>query len=110
MQGTTEFHYQIANALLPQTNTVFDAAPALDTAMDMIDPQPTLVEHLVCHVLLPHALLPQIEINSDDQPASILRCLKLATSYFSEQFLRHLNDRYLRHFLLREKRPVYRAT
>jgi hypothetical protein len=32
--------------------------------MDMIDPQPTLVEILVRHVLLPRALLPQIEINS----------------------------------------------
>jgi hypothetical protein len=32
--------------------------------MDMIDPQPTLVELLVRHVLLPCALLPQIEINS----------------------------------------------
>jgi len=34
--------------------------------MDMIDPQPTLVELLVRHVLLPCALLPQIEINSID--------------------------------------------
>jgi hypothetical protein len=33
--------------------------------MDMIDPQPTLVELLVRHVLLPRALLPQIEINSN---------------------------------------------
>ena len=32
--------------------------------MDMLEPQPTLVELLVRHVLLPHALLPQIEINS----------------------------------------------
>ena len=34
--------------------------------MDMVDPQPTLVELLVRHVLLPCALLPQIEINSLD--------------------------------------------
>jgi hypothetical protein len=33
--------------------------------MDMVDPQPTLVELLVRHVLLPCALLPQIEINSN---------------------------------------------
>src|SRR5512132_1376531 len=32
--------------------------------MDMVDPQPTLVELLVRHALLLHALLPQIEINS----------------------------------------------
>jgi transposase-like protein len=30
----------------------------------MVDPQPTLVELLVGHVLLPRELLPQIEINS----------------------------------------------
>jgi hypothetical protein len=34
--------------------------------MDMVDPQPTLVEFLVRHVLLPRELLPQIEINSED--------------------------------------------
>jgi hypothetical protein len=33
--------------------------------MDMVDPQPTLVELLVRHVLHPRELLPQIEINSD---------------------------------------------
>ena len=32
--------------------------------MDMVDPQPTLVERLVHHVLLPRALLLQIEINA----------------------------------------------
>ena len=32
--------------------------------MDMVDPQPRLVERLVRHVLLPRELLPQIEINS----------------------------------------------
>jgi hypothetical protein len=32
---------------------------------DRVDPQPTLVELLVRHVLLPRALLPQIEINSN---------------------------------------------
>ena len=32
--------------------------------MDMVDPQPTLVDLLVRHVLLPRELLPQIEINS----------------------------------------------
>ena len=46
---------------------VFDAATALDTAIDMVDPQPRLVERLVRHVLLPRELLPQIEINSIDE-------------------------------------------
>ena len=64
MQGTAEFHHEIADALLPQADPVFDAAAALDTAMDMVDLQPPLVERLVRHVLLPRELLPQIEINS----------------------------------------------
>jgi hypothetical protein len=41
-----------------------DDAAALDTAVDMVDPQPTPVERLVCHGLLPRERLPQIRINS----------------------------------------------
>jgi hypothetical protein len=41
-----------------------DAAPALDTALDMGDPQPTLRELLVRHGLLPREFPLQIEINS----------------------------------------------
>jgi hypothetical protein len=47
MQGTAEFHHQIADALLPQADPVFHDATALDTAVDMLDPQPTLVQGLV---------------------------------------------------------------
>jgi len=43
MQGTADVPYQIADAHLPEAVSVFDAATALDTAMDMVDPQPTLV-------------------------------------------------------------------
>src|SRR5262249_38040922 len=43
---------------------VCDAATALDSALDMVDPQPTLVERLVRHVRLPRERLPRIEINS----------------------------------------------
>src|SRR5262249_53285408 len=57
MQGTAELHHQIADALLPQTDPVFDNATALHTAVDMLDPQPTLVERLVRPVLLPRELL-----------------------------------------------------
>ena len=64
MQGTTKFHDQIADARLPQEEPIFDAATALDTATDMVDPQPTLVELLVRHGLLPREFLPQMEINS----------------------------------------------
>jgi protein-S-isoprenylcysteine O-methyltransferase Ste14 len=57
VQGTTEFHDQIADAFFPQTDVVFDDATARDTAMDMVDPQPTLVKCLVRHVLLSRELL-----------------------------------------------------
>jgi len=57
MQSTADFHHQIADALLPQADPVFHNATALDTAVDMLDPQPTLVQHLVRHVLLPRELL-----------------------------------------------------
>ena len=53
MQGTAEFHHQIADTLLPQADPVFDDATALDTTVDMLDPQPTLVERLVGPLLLP---------------------------------------------------------
>ena len=64
MEGTAEVPHQIADVHLPEAASVFDAATALDTAMDMVDPQPTVVELLVRHVLRPREFLPQIEINS----------------------------------------------
>jgi hypothetical protein len=57
VQGTTEFHHQIADALLPQADPVFDDATAFDTTIAMLDPQPTLVQCLVRHVLLPREFL-----------------------------------------------------
>jgi hypothetical protein len=56
MQGTAEFHHQIADALLPEPDAVFDDATTLHTAIDMLDPQPTLVERLVRSMLLPREL------------------------------------------------------
>ena len=38
VQGTTEFHYEITNSLLPQAAPVFDDAAALDTAVHMLNP------------------------------------------------------------------------
>ena len=52
VQGTTEFHHEIADARLPQADPVFDDAAALDAAVDMLDPEPPLVERLVGQVLL----------------------------------------------------------
>ena len=57
VQGTAEFHHQIADALLPQADPVFDDATTLDTAVDMLDPQPTLGERLIRPLLLPRQLL-----------------------------------------------------
>ena len=64
MQGTADIPHQIAAAYLAWVASVCDAATALATALAMVAPQPTLVELLVRHGLLPRALLPQIEINS----------------------------------------------
>jgi hypothetical protein len=64
MEGTAEVPHPVAAAHLPEAASLFDTATALDTAMDMVDPQPTLVELLVRHVLLPREFLSQIEINS----------------------------------------------
>src|SRR5262245_50702794 len=38
VQGTTELHHQIADALLPQADAVFHNAAALDTAVDVLNP------------------------------------------------------------------------
>jgi len=57
MQSTADFHHQIADALFPQTDPVFDHATALDTAVDMLDAQPTLVQRLVGEFLLSRQLL-----------------------------------------------------
>jgi hypothetical protein len=52
VQGATELHHQIADARLPQAHPVFDDATPLDAAVDLLDPQPPLVERLVGQVLL----------------------------------------------------------
>src|SRR4029450_2399147 len=44
MQGTAEFHDQIADTFLPQAEAVFDDATALHAAVDMCDPQPAVVQ------------------------------------------------------------------
>src|SRR5262249_26181416 len=52
VQGTAELHHEIADALLPQADPVFHNATTLDAAVDMLDPQPPLVERLVRPLLL----------------------------------------------------------
>src|SRR2546428_11225882 len=57
MQGTTEFHHEIADAVLPQPDPVFDDAAALDAAVDMLDASPTVVQGLVGKFLLQRQFL-----------------------------------------------------
>ena len=57
MQGTAEFHHQVTDTLLPQADAVFDDATAFDTAVHMLDPQPTLMQSLVGPLLLPRQFL-----------------------------------------------------
>jgi len=57
VQGTTEFHHEITDPLLPQADPVLHDATALDTAVDMLDAQPTLVERLVRPLVLQGQLL-----------------------------------------------------
>jgi hypothetical protein len=57
VQGTAEFHHEITDPLLPQADPVFHNATTLDTAVDMLDPEPTLVERLVGPFLLSCQLL-----------------------------------------------------
>ncbi len=52
MQGTAQFHHQIADALLPQANPVFDNATTLHAAVDMLNPEPSTVQGLVGPLLL----------------------------------------------------------
>ncbi len=57
MQGTAAFHHDIADTLLPQADAVFDNATALDTPVDMLDPQPAPVQRLVGQLLRQRQLL-----------------------------------------------------
>jgi hypothetical protein len=57
MQRTAKFHDQIADTLLPQAESVFDDATALHTAVDMLTPQPTLIQGLVGQLLFQRQLL-----------------------------------------------------
>ena len=57
VEGTTEFHHDIADALFPEADPVFDNATALHATVHVLDPQPTLVQCLVGSVLLQRQLL-----------------------------------------------------
>jgi hypothetical protein len=52
VQGTAAFHHQIADALFPQADPVFDEAAALDAPVDRRDPPPTVMQGLVGQLLV----------------------------------------------------------
>ena len=52
VQGTAEFHHQVTDPLLPQADAVLHDTTALDAAVDMLDPEPPLIEYLVGPLLL----------------------------------------------------------
>jgi hypothetical protein len=57
MQGTAEFHHQITDPLRPQADAVLHDTATLDTAVDMLNPQPALVQRLVRPLLRQRELL-----------------------------------------------------
>jgi hypothetical protein len=57
MQGTAEFHHQIADARHPQAEPVCDDTTALATPVDRLDPQPAVREGLIRQFLLQCQLL-----------------------------------------------------
>src|SRR6202051_4790867 len=57
MQGTADFHHEIADAVLPQPDPVFHDTTTLDAAVDMLDPQPTVMQGPVGQVLFPGEFL-----------------------------------------------------
>ena len=57
MQGTAEFHHQIAEVLFTEADPVFDNATALHTAVDLLDPQSAAGKLLIDRLLLPRQVL-----------------------------------------------------
>ena len=56
VQGPADLHHESADALLPQADPGFHPPTPLDAAVDVLDPEPPLVERLVGQVLLPGQL------------------------------------------------------
>ena len=52
MQGTAQFHDEIADTSLPQPEPVFHNPTALDTAVDVFDSSPPVVQGLVGELVL----------------------------------------------------------
>jgi hypothetical protein len=57
VQSTAEFHHEIADTFFSQADAIFDDTTALDATVDMLDPQPTVVQDLVGPFLLHSQLL-----------------------------------------------------
>jgi hypothetical protein len=57
VQGTAQFHHQIADPVFPQTDAVFHNTTALDATVDMLDAEPAMVQGLVGEFFLQRQLL-----------------------------------------------------
>jgi hypothetical protein len=52
MESTAHFHHKIAYSILNEANSFFDHAAPFDTAVDMLDPHPTLGNQAISSLLL----------------------------------------------------------
>lgn len=52
MQATAEFHHQIADAAFPKADPVFGDAASFDAAVDVLDPEPAIMQSLIFSLLL----------------------------------------------------------
>src|SRR3954451_21212639 len=52
MQATAEFHHQVADAAFPKADPVFGDAASFDAAVDVLDPEPTIMQSLIFSLLL----------------------------------------------------------
>jgi hypothetical protein len=57
MERTADFHHNIPDTFLPQPEPVFDNTTALHTAVDVLDPQPAVVQCLIGQLLFQAQLL-----------------------------------------------------
>jgi hypothetical protein len=51
MQATAEFHHQVADAAFPKADPVFGDAASFDAAVDVLDPEPAIMQSLIFSLL-----------------------------------------------------------
>jgi hypothetical protein len=68
MQGTAQCHHEIADAVLPQPDAVFHNAAALHAAVDMLGPQPTVVQGLIGACISEFISIKSSAATGEDEP------------------------------------------